>query len=84
MRDIFLRVIETDLNPTIVRYLHFVTYLHTCLRFEFLTAVNINIKACRAVARQRFGRHLPAVTETHAKIVVLLETVFSTRYVQST
>jgi hypothetical protein len=38
--------------------------------------------ACRVVSRQRLGKHVPAVTDTHATIEVLLETVFSTRSVQ--
>jgi hypothetical protein len=28
---------------------------------------------------QRLGKHVPAVTDTHATIEILLETVFSTR-----
>jgi hypothetical protein len=35
------------------------------------------------VSRQRLGKHVPGVTDTHATIEVLLETVFSTRSVQS-
>jgi hypothetical protein len=31
----------------------------------------------RAVSRQRLGKHIPAATDTHATIEVLLETVFS-------
>jgi hypothetical protein len=38
--------------------------------------------ARRVVSRQRFGKHVPAVTDTHATIEVLLETVFSTRSMQ--
>jgi hypothetical protein len=34
------------------------------------------------ISRQRLGNHVPAATNTHATIEVLLETVFSTRYVQ--
>jgi hypothetical protein len=33
------------------------------------------------VARQRLGKHVPAATDTHSTIEVLLETVFSTRFV---
>jgi hypothetical protein len=40
------------------------------------------ILACRAVSRQRFAKHVPTATDTHATIKVLLETVFSTRFVQ--
>jgi hypothetical protein len=32
--------------------------------------------ACRTVSRQRFGKHVPAATDTHATREVLLETVF--------
>jgi hypothetical protein len=34
------------------------------------------------VFRQRLGKHVPAATDTHATIEVLLKTVFSTRSVQ--
>jgi hypothetical protein len=34
-------------------------------------------------SRQRLGKHVPAATDTHATIDALLETVFSTRSVQS-
>jgi hypothetical protein len=34
-----------------------------------------------SVSRSRLGKHVPAATDTHATIKVLLETVFSTRYV---
>jgi hypothetical protein len=40
--------------------------------------VHERIIASRAVSRQRFGKHFPAATDAHAKIGVLLETVFST------
>jgi ParB-like chromosome segregation protein Spo0J len=33
-------------------------------------------------SRQRLGKHVPAATDTHATIEVLLETVFSTRSMQ--
>jgi hypothetical protein len=36
--------------------------------------------ACRAVCRQRLSKPFSAVTDTHATIKVLLETVFYTRY----
>jgi hypothetical protein len=39
----------------------------------------INNVACRAVSRQRLGKHVPAATDIYATIWVLLETVFSTR-----
>jgi hypothetical protein len=35
------------------------------------------------VSRQRIGKHVPAATNTHTTIVLLLETVFYTRSVQS-
>jgi hypothetical protein len=34
------------------------------------------------VSRQRLGKHVPAATDTHATIEVLLSMVFSTRSVQ--
>jgi hypothetical protein len=34
------------------------------------------------ISRQRIDKHVPAATDTHAKIEVLLETVFSTRSMQ--
>jgi hypothetical protein len=34
------------------------------------------------VSKQRLGKHVPAATDTHATIEILLETVFSTRSVQ--
>jgi hypothetical protein len=39
-------------------------------------------KYTRAVSRQRLSKNIPAATDTHATIEVLLETVFSTRSVQ--
>jgi hypothetical protein len=39
----------------------------------------INIVAYRAVSRQRLGKHVPVVTDTHAVTQVLLETVFFNR-----
>jgi hypothetical protein len=39
------------------------------------------MKMCSAVLRQLFGKHVPAVTDTHATIEVLLETGFSTQFV---
>jgi hypothetical protein len=41
-----------------------------------------NIAACRAVSRQRHGKHIPVATDTHATVEVLLETVFYTQSVQ--
>jgi hypothetical protein len=41
-----------------------------------------DIVACKAVSRQRLGKHVPAATDTYATIEVLSETVFSTRSVQ--
>jgi hypothetical protein len=38
--------------------------------------------AYRAVSRQRLGKHVPAVMDTHATTEVMLEKVFSTRFVQ--
>jgi hypothetical protein len=35
-------------------------------------------KYARVVSRQRLGKNVPAVTDTHATIEVLLETLFST------
>jgi hypothetical protein len=35
------------------------------------------------VSRHRIGKHVPAATNTHTTIELLLETVFSTRPVQS-
>jgi hypothetical protein len=35
--------------------------------------------ACRVVSRQRHGKHVPAATDAHATIEVLLDTVFSIR-----
>jgi hypothetical protein len=35
------------------------------------------------VSRQRLGKHVPAATDTHAIIEVLLETAFSARSVKS-
>jgi hypothetical protein len=37
---------------------------------------------CRAAARQRLGKHVPAEANTHTTIEVLLQTVFSTLSVQ--
>jgi hypothetical protein len=42
----------------------------------------IHIVAFRAVSRKPLGKHVPAATDTHARIEILLETVFSTRSVQ--
>jgi hypothetical protein len=36
-----------------------------------------NIVACKAISRQRLGKHVPAATVTHVTIEVLMET-FST------
>jgi hypothetical protein len=35
------------------------------------------------VSRQRIGKHIPAATNTHTTLELLLESVFSTRSVQS-
>jgi hypothetical protein len=43
---------------------------------------NNNSVACRAVSRQWLGKNVTASTDTHATIQVLLETVFSTRFVR--
>jgi hypothetical protein len=42
----------------------------------------VGIVACRYVSKQRFGKHVSAVTDTHATIEVTLESEFSTRSVQ--
>jgi hypothetical protein len=34
------------------------------------------------VSRQRIGKHVPATTNTHAIVELLLETVFSTQSMQ--
>jgi hypothetical protein len=44
--------------------------------------VDGRIVACRAVCRLRLGKHVPAATDAHARIEVLLETVIPTRWVQ--
>jgi hypothetical protein len=36
----------------------------------------------QSVSRQRIGKHVPAATNTHAAIELLLENVYSTRSVQ--
>jgi hypothetical protein len=36
-----------------------------------------------AVSRQRLGKHIPAATDTHATVEVLLETVFCSQSMQS-
>jgi hypothetical protein len=38
----------------------------------------MHIVACRGVSRQQLSEHIPAAMDTHAKIEVLLEIVFST------
>jgi hypothetical protein len=45
-------------------------------------AGRLDTVACKAVSKQWLGEHIPAATDTHAIIEVLLETVFSTRSVQ--
>jgi hypothetical protein len=35
-----------------------------------------------AISRQRIGKHIPAATNMHATMKLLLDTVFSTRSVQ--
>jgi hypothetical protein len=35
-----------------------------------------------SISRQSLGKHVPAATDNHSTLEVLLETVFSTRYVQ--
>jgi hypothetical protein len=42
----------------------------------------MNIVTCRALSRQRLGKHVPAATNTHAAMDLPLETVFSTRSMQ--
>jgi hypothetical protein len=39
--------------------------------------------AVKPVSRQWIGKHVPAATTTHTTVELLLETVFSTRSVQS-
>jgi hypothetical protein len=41
-----------------------------------------NGSATTFVSRQRLGKHILAATDTHATIEILLEPVFSTRYIQ--
>jgi hypothetical protein len=41
-----------------------------------------NIVACSAVYKQRLGKHVPAVTDMHVTIYLLLEKIFSTRFMQ--
>jgi hypothetical protein len=41
-----------------------------------------DIVACRTVSRQRLGKQFPAATNRRARIEVLLETAFSTGFVQ--
>jgi hypothetical protein len=41
-----------------------------------------NSSETAVVSRQRLCKHVPAATDTHAAIEILLETVFSTRSVQ--
>jgi hypothetical protein len=43
----------------------------------------INNDFMQPVSRQQIGKHVPAATNTHRRIELLLETVFSTRSVQS-
>jgi hypothetical protein len=50
-------------------------HAHTRARYN-------NTVTRRTASRQRLGKHVPAATNTHATIEVLLETVFSTRSVQ--
>jgi hypothetical protein len=52
----------------------------TSLRSSMLyvqVCIYVCIVACTAVSRQRLGKHVPAATDTHATIEVLLEMVFS-------
>jgi hypothetical protein len=42
----------------------------------------INNGVMQPVSRQRIGKNVPAATNTHSTIELLLETVFSTRSVQ--
>jgi hypothetical protein len=44
--------------------------------FLILNMIEVNIVACTAVSRQRLTKHVPAVTDTHATIEILLETMF--------
>jgi hypothetical protein len=48
------------------------------IRTQFLSKSVIYIIACIAVSRQLLGKYVPAATNTHATIEVLLEKVFST------
>jgi hypothetical protein len=41
-----------------------------------------NIVACRVISRQQLGKYVPAATDTHATIGVLLKILSSTRSVQ--
>jgi hypothetical protein len=43
----------------------------------------MNNGVMQSVSRQRIGTHVPAATNTDTTIELLLETVFSSRYVQS-
>jgi hypothetical protein len=47
-----------------------------------VVVVVVVVVAFTAVSTQRLGKHVPAATDTHETIEVLLETVFSTRYVK--
>jgi hypothetical protein len=53
-----------------------------CDLFKSSVSCFQDIVACRAVYRRRVGKHVPAATDMHAIIEVMLETVFSSRSVQ--
>jgi hypothetical protein len=53
------------------------SFVCTCLGVVIRIEGFFNTVACRAVSRQRLGKHVPAATHTHATIEVLFET-FST------
>jgi hypothetical protein len=56
--------------------------LHSSMSEWYLSKnISLHIVPCRAVSRQQLGKHVPEVTDTHATVEVLLETVFSTRSV---
>jgi predicted nucleic acid-binding protein len=53
------------------------------MRQQIIIIVVCTAVAMEPVSRQRIDKHLPAVTNTHKIVELFLETVLSTRSVQS-
>jgi hypothetical protein len=85
-----IAILEVSLHTQNISSVRLCTQCTTCPQICFIQSISLSPyiyiyiyrAACRAVYRQRLGKHFHAATDMHATIEVLLETVFSIRSVQ--